>query len=314
MDYKLIDLHCDTACRMYREKKPLRSNDLHIALDKASGFRKYVQVAAIWSDCKRSDEEAYSDFWRILNNFKMEVEANRQSAVLCRSFDDLAQVPDGAAAFFLAVEDARLVSGNVERLRELYDAGVRIISLNWKGENALGGGYDTNAPLTHLGKTVAAMALDLGMVLDVSHSSVRVAEEIADMAADVHRPIIATHSDSCSIARHPRNLTDEQFSRISTSGGIVGITLVGQHLCDVSTRRATISDVINHIEYFLGLDGQHTVCLGCDFDGTDSLPVGIDGIATLYRLADAMSARNFSDELISAIFYQNAYNFLKRMF
>ena len=106
----------------------------------------------------------------------------------------------------------------------------------------------------------------------------------------------------------------EQFMRISASGGIVGVPLVGPHLCDVSTRRATISDVINHIEYFLGLDGQHTVCLGCDFDGTDSLPVEIDSIATLYRLADAMSARNFSDELIGAIFYQNAYNFLKRMF
>lgn len=314
MDYKLIDLHCDTASRMYKEKKPLRSNDLHIALDKASGFKKYVQVAAIWSDNALSDEEAYSDFWRILNNFKMEIEANRQSAVLCRSFDDLTQVPDGAAAFFLAVEDARLVSGNVERMHELYDAGVRIISLNWQGENALGGGYDTNAPLTHLGRTVAAMALDLGMVPDVSHSSARVTEEIADMAAAAHRPFIATHSASSSIARHPRSLTDEQFMRISASGGIVGVPLVGPHLCDVSTRRATISDVINHIEYFLGLDGQHTVCLGCDFDGTDSLPVEIDSIATLYRLADAMSARNFSDELIGAIFYQNAYNFLKRMF
>ena len=98
MDYKLIDLHCDTAYRMYKEKQPLRSNDLHIALDKVSGFKKYVQVAAIWSDNTRSDEEAYSDFWRILNNFKLEIEANRQSAVLCRSFDDLTQVPDGAAA------------------------------------------------------------------------------------------------------------------------------------------------------------------------------------------------------------------------
>ena len=313
MDCKLIDLHCDTAYRMYKEKKPLRSNDLHIALDKVSGFKKYVQVAAVWSDSELSDEEAYSAFWRILNNFKMEIEANRQSAVLCRSFDDLAQVRDGAAAFFLAVEDARILSGNVERLHELYDAGVRFISLNWKGENALGGGYDTNAPLTHLGRTVAAMALDLGMVLDVSHSSARVFDEIAALSAEAKRPFIATHSCANSVAPHPRNLTDEQFMRISASGGIVGISLVGSHLCGVGTRRAAIADVINHIEYFLGLDGQHTVCLGCDFDGTDSLPVEIDSAATLYRLADAMSARNFSDELIGAIFYQNAYNFLKKL-
>ena len=148
-------------------------------------------------------------------------------------------------------------------------------------------------------------------MIDVSHLNDAGFYEVSQMS---DCPFIASHSDCRALTPSPRNLTDEQFMRISASGGIVGIPLVGPHLCDVSTRRAAIADVINHIEYFLGLDGQHTVCLGCDFDGTDALPVEIDSIATLYRLADAMSARNFSDELISAIFYQNAYNFLKKMF
>ncbi len=313
MEHRLFDLHCDTPYRMHTEDQSLRTNSLHISLDKASAFSRYAQIAAIWSDSDLSDEEAYVAFWRILNRFKREIESNRQRAAFCRSYDELSQIPDGVAAFFLAVEDARILSGNVERIRELYDAGVRFLSLNWEGENALGGGYDTNAPLTHLGRTVVRLAFDLGITLDVSHSSAKVIDEIAEMAMGAKKPIIATHSNANSIAVHPRNLTDAQFTKIKQSGGIVGISFAKSHLCGKSSSVATIDNIIDHIEYFLGLDGQHTVCLGCDFDGIDTTPEGIESIADLYKLADAMSAKNFSDELINAIFYQNALNFLKKI-
>lgn len=313
MDYKLFDLHCDTPYRLYKERQPLKTNNLHIALDKTSMFSKYAQVAAIWSDSGLDDDDAYAAFWRILNNFKQEIETNRQRAAICRSFDEFAHLPEHFTAFFLAIEDARILSSNVERIREVYDAGVRFISMNWQGENALGGGYDTNSPLTHLGRTVVQLALDLGMILDVSHSSAKVVDEILEIASDVKRPVIATHSNSNSVAVHPRNLTDDQFTRIKESGGIVGISLARSHLCGKGNYIADISDIIDHIEYYLGLDGQHSVCLGCDFDGIETTPEGINHIGELYKLADAMSAKNFSDELINAIFYQNAYNFLKKL-
>ena len=313
MNYKLFDLHCDTPYRMLKEGVALKSNNLHISLDKLEKYPKYAQIAAVWSDCSLNDEEAYTQFWRILNNFKKQIEINRRSAAICRTYDDLSQLPSGYAAFFLAIEDARILSGNIERIREVYDAGVRFISLNWKGENSLGGGYDTNSPLTHLGRTIASTAIDLGMILDVSHSSSKVFDEIAEMAVARKRPIVATHSNSNSVAVHPRNLTNNQFSKIVQCGGIVGISLADSHLCGKSGMVATIADIIDHIEYYLGLDGQYTVCLGCDFDGIENPPDKIENVAELYKLADAMSAKNFSDELINAIFYQNAYNFIKKI-
>ncbi len=313
MELKLFDLHCDTPHRMHAENQPLRTNNLHIALDKASYLSRYAQIAAVWSDCELSDDDAYLAFWRILNNFKRQIETNRQSAAICRSYSEYSQLPDGVAAFFLAIEDARILGSNIERIREVYDAGVRFISLNWAGENVLGGGYDTNSPLTHLGRSVVKLALDLGMIIDVSHSSAKVVDEISEYASYLKRPIVATHSNSNSVAVHPRNLTDSQFTNIKNSGGIVGISFARPHLCGKSNSLATIDNIIAHIEYFLGLDGQHTVCLGCDFDGINTPPKDISNIAELYRLADAMSAKNFSDELINAIFYQNAHNFLKKI-
>lgn len=312
MEHRLFDLHCDTPYRMLKEKQPLKSNSLHVALDKTSAFSKYAQIAAIWSDKNLTDDEAYTTFWRILNNFKSEIEANRGKAAICRSYEEFSQLPDQFAAFFLAIEDARILSSNIERIYEVYDAGVRFISMNWKGDNSLGGGYDTNSPLTYLGRTVAGLALDLGMVLDVSHSSARVFDELAEMAESAKCPLIATHSNSNSVAVHPRNMTDEQFTKISKTGGIVGISLAHDHLCGHGNVPANINDIIEHIEYYLGLNGQHTVCLGCDFDGIDTMPDKINNVGDLYNLAEALSARNFSDELINAIFYQNAHNFLKK--
>ena len=312
MEYRLFDLHCDSAYELLHKKQPLKSNDCHISLDKISKFSRYAQVAAIWSDYDLDDEQGYSAFWRILNNFKLEIDKNRQGSAICTTYDELSSLPDHVAAFFLAIEDARILSGNIERIREVYDAGIRIISLNWKGENALGGGYDTNSPLTHKGRMIAENALDLGMILDISHSSSRVIDEISEIAAAVKRPIIASHSNSNSVTFHPRNLTDAQFAKIKQSGGIVGISLAPQHLYSKGSTVVNIDNIINHIEYFLGLDGQYTVCLGCDFDGISDTPDGISSIAELYKLADALSAKNFSDELIDAIFYQNAANFFKK--
>lgn len=167
------------------------------------------------------------------------------------------------------------------------------MSLNWSGENALGGGYDTNSPLTHLGRSVVKMAFDLGITIDVSHSSQKVIDEIAEMAASARRPILASHSDSNTIAVHPRNLTDEQFTKIKRCGGIVGISLARAHLCGNDANISSIASIIEHIEYFLGLDGQHTICLGCDFDGIETTPEGIGSIDQLDRLADANVGTQF---------------------
>ena len=312
MLYRVFDGHCDTPVELWLQEKQLRSSDLAVSLDKAAGLGGYAQFFAFctaWIETRMPHTEHFS---RALDYFLAQLRKNEDRITLCRTAPEAeAAMQAGKCAAFLAIEGAEAVREDEGLLELAYEAGVRMVSLVWNLPNSLSGSCQTGEGLTEKGKRFFRRAQKLGMLVDVSHLSEKGFWDMAELA---EKPIVASHSDSFAVCPHPRNLTDEQFMRISASGGIVGVPLVGPHLCDVSTRRATISDVINHIEYFLGLDGQHTVCLGCDFDGTDSLPVEIDSIATLYRLADAMSARNFSDELIGAIFYQNAYNFLKRMF
>ena len=44
----------------------------------------------------------------------------------------------------LAVEDARILENDLERLRVLHSYGVRILTLNWYGETCIGGAHNTN--------------------------------------------------------------------------------------------------------------------------------------------------------------------------
>ena len=74
-----------------------------------------------------------------------------------------------------------------------------------------------------------------------------------------------------------------------------------------------LDDVIEHIEHFLSMSGEKSIALGCDFDGCDELPAGMDGLKDLYQLADRMLARGYRQTVVDDLFYNNAYAFIQKM-
>lgn len=299
---KLFDLHCDTALELYLQKQPLKNGSLHVSLDKAAAFDSYIQTMAIWSDASLADEQAYTQFLKAAANLKEELEKN--DILLIENGTSLHRKPGRSA--ILAVEDARILNGDLTRLAQLHRFGVRFLTLTWSGETCIGGSHDTDAPLTNFGRAVVSACFDIGIVPDLSHASRRVTAEVIAMAKSAGKPVIATHSNSFSVHAHTRNLTDAEFCAIAETGGIVGISLCRPHLSD---GKCAIPDVIRHIKHFLSLGGENTLCLGCDFDGIDTPPDGIESIADLPALYGAMLDAGISEEITQKIFFENAYGF-----
>ena len=54
----LFDLHCDTFLELYKKGQKIEKNNLHISLDKVVSFAPYIQICAIWSDYRLSNDEA----------------------------------------------------------------------------------------------------------------------------------------------------------------------------------------------------------------------------------------------------------------
>lgn len=311
MAFILFDLHCDTAYEIYKSKENLFSNSRAIDLEKYSCFQKKAQVFAIWSDNSKTEDENYVDFQHIANEFKAGIEEYGDYASLCTKGEDIEiAYVENKLACILAVEDARLLSGDLSRLERLYEYGVRILTLGWQGESCIGGSFDTDKGLTPFGFEVLKECENLGITVDVSHLSEK---GFFDVAGKASKPFIASHSNSKLICDHPRNLSDIQIRTIASCGGICGINLVKSHLSKAleGTRSqdpaAVFDTVCSHIEHFYNIAPENT-CLGLDFDGTEPLNC-LESVNKIPTLFEALTNRGMDEKAAQDIFYNNAYNF-----
>jgi membrane dipeptidase len=64
---------------------------------------------------------------------------------------------------------------------------------------------------------------------------------------------------------------------------------------------ATVSDVADHVDHAREVAGVAHVGLGGDYDGTASLPVGLDDVAGYPRLLAELASRGWSDDDLAAL-------------
>ena len=212
-------------------------------------------------------------------------------------------------AAFLAIEDARLLDGDLTRLDIIKRLGIKYLTLTWAGESCIGGAHDTDKGLTDFGRAVVKKCFELSVIPDVSHGSEVLADEVIALAYQHKKPIIASHSNSYSVYPHTRNLRDGHFKDIKALSGLVSISLCPYHLGNAQQETVGVSHIVKHIDRYMELGGEDIVGLGCDLDGTD-LPNGFKGISDLYLLADELAKCGYSDSLIQKIFWKNHYNFI----
>ena len=302
MRLSLFDLHCDTAYEMRRRGQGLIQNKLAVSLQNAENFEQYAQVMALWTDHNLSDEEGFRACLAMIENLKRDEALTSRRARIVKHYTGT----DDSATLILSVEDARILAGELTRVDRLYGLGIRILTPLWKGVTCIGGSHDTDMGLTDFGRAAIDRATALGMIPDISHASVESADEILEIARRHQRPVIASHSNSHTVCPVSRNLRDRQVAEILATDGIIGLNLHVDFL--TQSGRATVADLIPHIEHFLSLGAEDALCLGCDMDGC-TLPPDLSDIAELPRLAELMQQRNYPDTLIEKIFFENASHF-----
>lgn len=285
----LFDLHCDTLLEAYNKNCSLIDNELHVSINKASFFEPYYQVFSVWSDYRLQNDAAYNKALYVIEHFKH---------LGFKNFFDK------NTNFILGIEDARLLNGNISRLFHLFSLGLTVLTLNWKGESCIGGGYDTDIGLTDFGKEVLIQASKLKIVIDLSHSSHKVFKDTVGLAEKYDFTPIASHSCSYSVNAHKRNLTDDEFCVLRDLGSVVGISFAKEHLGG----NADFEAICKHINHYLSLDGENCIALGCDFDGVSSLPTGIDSIQDLTHFYQYISSK-FGKKISDKIFFQNAFRY-----
>src|SRR5690606_28876621 len=142
---------------------------------------------------------------------------------------------------------------------------------------------------------------------DISHVATATMHDVLDVS---EAPVIFSHSSARAVTDVPRNVPDDVLARMSGNGGVVMVTFVPQfinvELAELSRvagdtptgsnrPRATMEDVIRHIEHVRDVAGIDHVGLGGDFDGIDDVPVGLEDVSTYPALFAALAARGWSE-------------------
>lgn len=305
---KLFDLHCDTLYRAFFENGGLFNNDFHISFDKTDDIEPYIQCMAVWVPDEFRNKNAIQLFENCRK--KLNDELKDTNIKIIYSQDDIIEIESKKGkGVVLTVEGGAVLGGKLENVDHLAKCGVKIMTLTWNGNCELGDGIGVEGAkgLTDFGKSVVAKMEQNGIIVDVSHSSVPMFYDVAELST---RPFCATHSNSKQICPHRRNLTDEQFSIIRDKGGIVGLNLSRGFLRE-DEDKACMLDVLRHAEHFLSLGGEKTLAIGTDFDGTD-IPIDMTGIESMNKLYELFLKHNYNEKLLEDIFFNNARNFLLR--
>jgi microsomal dipeptidase-like Zn-dependent dipeptidase len=202
----------------------------------------------------------------------------------------------------LALEGAHALEGKLENLDGLFDAGYRMIGMAHFFDNEVSGSMhgEEKYGLTDLGRQVVQRAEELGMVIDLAHSS---SAAVADMLDMVTKPVVVSHGGVKATCDYNRNLDDDQIRRVAANGGVIGIGYWDAAVCD--TTPAGIVAAMNHIRDLVGVDA---IGLGSDYDGGTTTQFDTSELAVLTQ---ALMDEGYSEADIRKIMGENALGVLR---
>jgi len=202
---------------------------------------------------------------------------------------------------------------NPPELDEWWEAGLRMIGLAWAGTRFCGGTRDPG-PLTDDGRALLAAMADFGFTLDLSHMDELSARQSLDL---YEGPVIASHANAAALLpgyEGNRLPPDEVIKGLIARDGIIGVVpfcafLKADWKKGDSRDGITLETLTAHVDHICQMagDARH-VGLGSDFDGgfgLNAVPVDVDTIADLQKLAPILEGKGYNDEAVAAILGEN---------
>lgn len=326
---KYIDLHADTILPLLQQGDAgslYHNTETHIDPKSLQAGDALTQAFAVWLpdadfeyinvDAKLSPATPEQDLEYIdlaVERLRKEIEENSDRIAWAKNTTDIRKNEQaGKLSALLTMEDARVVNNSLENIDRFYKQGFQMIGILWNRENCFGFPNSSKAQenqkgLKKFGIEAVQYMNELDITVDVSHLN---DGGITDVLNYSKQPVVATHSNARSIAKHSRNLTDNHIKRIAESGGVVGLCISPRFLRNEGNA-STIEDMIRHLDHFLNVGGEDALAIGTDFDGTSG-HFEIGSPAGMPKLFARLDQHGWPQERIEKLAYKNALRVLDK--
>ncbi|KAK5642716.1 hypothetical protein RI129_008883 [Pyrocoelia pectoralis] len=221
------------------------------------------------------------------------VDLNSNYFALVKSTNEILEIhKQGRIASLIGVEGGHAIGNSLAVLRMYYNLGARYLTITHTCDTpwAYGSNSQDKGGLTPFGYSVIKEMNRLGMIIDLSHTSVNTAKAALNAS---QAPVIFSHSSAYSLCNSSRNVPDDILKLVAHNGGVVMINFYTYLITCNET--ATIKDVIRHINHIRTVAGINHVGIGAGYDGINMTPSGLEDVSGYPRLlAELLSDPNWS--------------------
>jgi membrane dipeptidase len=276
------------------------------------------------------------------DKFELALKADDAAAIMAK----------GKRFVFMSIENSYPIEGDLSLMSTFQAMGVRLIGPAHFKNNDLADSA-TDKPEWHglspLGKQFVAEANRLGLVLDASHASDDVLDQ---MMALSKTPVILSHSGCKAIYDHPRNIDDAHLKALAADGGVIQMNALSAYLIPTPKNperdaamaalmqkaegghltpeqqaavgaeyaalqakypepKATFDDYMKHMLHALKVAGVDHVGVGADMDGGGGV-VGMEDITGYPKITAALLKAGYTRDDLAKIWGGNVLRVLRQ--
>lgn len=275
--------------------------------------------------------------------------AHASELELARTAEDAERIAAaGKRVSFISMENAAPLASDPSLLTAYHRLGLRMLGITHVRNNDFGDSSTDPAGaewkgLSPAGRALVEAANDLGVVLDASHASDAVFDQVLELS---RAPIVLSHTSADALYDHPRNIDDARLRRLAAKGGVIHVNAYGGYLIDIPkipereaamealgkkygpegqlsveqargylaerrdiearypAKQATFDDYMAHLLHILKVAGVDHVGIGADWDGGGGV-VGMEDVSALPRITEALLAAGYTQQDVRKIWSGN---------